>query len=419
MLQTGAEPWVDELRPDGSLVLRLPADARRTVFEFGQTPNLQTRFGPSAVERARRLNPPAVSPRRGCGSNRRQRARLKTAMHAADVSSLGDGIVRALSLRTSVESFFRPTSPYAFGNLSDGRQELLRRVAAMPRERSSARTMMAPRVSQLPEHRSFVEFRRSLAVRCGARWKVASVAAVMNMWRLESADPEDPSISVDDATSCVTSSLMQSELRSLKGEGVDLEAFGYWAEESPTTGHALPHIACNDHRLKSLSYSFERGVLGEATLRSEGRVSMLEVLEVLPLPMARAILRGAGDRQRSDMYRYYLQNAKILANLEEMGERNARRDERRFRFHECCGPEYELAVLARLRVEPMYRTATMLRVFRGGRFCVCVLIFSSLLVISSSLLVCLHRRSRHCIRGPWYRTRGAFLAAILGSLYGP
>ena len=95
---------------------------------------------------------------------------------------------------------------------------------------------------------------------------------------------------------------------------------------------------------------------------------MLEVLEVLPLPMARAILNGAGDRQRSDMHRYYLQNKKILAKLEETGERNARRDERRFRFHECCGPEYELAVLARLRVEPMYRTATMLRVFRGERF---------------------------------------------------
>ena len=163
MLQTGAEPWVDELRLDGSLVLRLTADARRTVWEFGQTPDLQTRFGPSAVERARRLNPPAVAPRRGCGSNRRQRASLKTAMHAADVSSLGDDIARALSLRTSVESFFRPTSPYAFGNLSDGRQELLRRVAALPRERSSTHTMMAPHVSRLPQHRSFDEFRRSLA----------------------------------------------------------------------------------------------------------------------------------------------------------------------------------------------------------------------------------------------------------------
>ena len=42
---------------------------------------------------------------------------------------------------------------------------------------------------------------------------------------------------------------------------------------------------------------------------------MLEVLEVLPIPMARAILHGAGDKQRSDMLRYYLQNKDILAKL--------------------------------------------------------------------------------------------------------
>ena len=156
---------------------------------------------------------------------------------------------------------------------------------------------------------------------------------------------------------------------------MDLEAFDYWAEDDSRTGHALQHFPCNDHKLKSLSYSFRRcvvvlfpcvlsshttakmtaaracrDVLGEKTMRSEGRANMLEVLEVLPLPMARAILRGAGDKQKSDMHRYYLQKKEILAKLEEIGERNARRDERRFRFHDCCGPEYELAVLARLRV---------------------------------------------------------------------
>ena len=114
MLQTGTGPWVDEPRSDGSMVIRLPLNARRTVWEFGKTPDLRTHFGPSAADRARRLNPPAVAPRwtvRDRAAHRRRRTGLKNAMHTADVNSLGNDIAQAASLRTSVESFFRYIDP--------------------------------------------------------------------------------------------------------------------------------------------------------------------------------------------------------------------------------------------------------------------------------------------------------------------
>ena len=83
--------------------------------------------------------------------------------------------------------------------------------------------------------------------------------------------------------------------------------------------------------------------------------------------MARALLQGAGDRQRSDAARYVLQSEKIIKGLERMAEDNAIEAERAtWRDDGDSLRRFTSAVASRCRRDALYHTATVLRVMRGA-----------------------------------------------------
>ena len=271
------------------------------------------------------------------------------------------------SLEEAARALYLPEGG-EFDRLSPERQQILVRIADL---RSSSAQSLATKVnigSSEPQGEEFGRFSSQLAKRMGAKWLLVDYSVVIRMWRLQLlVDGKNTTAGVADVTNALIDALMQQELASLKRQGVDLGAMHYVPEIDDITLLPLFHALCQDHNLKNFLYALQKSLINDpTTLRATMRRSMMVILETLQLPMARALLHSAGDKQRSDAARYLLQSMLIIAALEAKAFDDARTAERTFSDAERTFPTFEAAVQFRARADPLYHTATMLRVFRGA-----------------------------------------------------